>query len=298
MIGDIRRIGIRVALVLPGRGSAPYRYEGARPPEPAFSHAGRQGEPIKRIIREHAADVEAGGDAKAVVEYTARGKDGAFAHRLAILPRKGYARSDPVEAYVVFATNMDRGAVLGRIAMLFEEYRERWEIETGSRHQGGNEQDAQPVRPGAAHSGLLCHDAVQLLDHCKVHRVGRRGPRPLGPAHKGGIVPARAPCADPARPVPRHPKDSGRGTGQGRGIAARRARAAASLMPRQGRRRRAHYRNPATAPHFRGINGGARHFWANSAAARGRFCPNRRQSRAASARRLRRRYLTFSLTGH
>ena len=82
-------------------------------------------EPIKRIIREHAAAVKAGGDAEAVVEYTVRGKDGEFTHRLAILPRKGYAGSDPVEAYVVFATNMDRGAVLGRIAMLSEEYRER-----------------------------------------------------------------------------------------------------------------------------------------------------------------------------
>ena len=56
--------------------------------------------------------------------YTVHGKDGGLAHGLAtILPRKGYAGSDPVEAYVVFAANMDKGAGLSRIAMLPEEHR-------------------------------------------------------------------------------------------------------------------------------------------------------------------------------
>ena len=55
--------------------------------------------------------------------YTVHGKDGGLAHGLAtILPRKGYAGSDPVEAYVVFAANMDKGAGLSRIAMLPEEH--------------------------------------------------------------------------------------------------------------------------------------------------------------------------------
>ena len=69
---------------------------------------------IKRIIREHAAAVEAGGDAEAAVEYTARGKDGKLAHRLTtILPRKGYAGSDSVEACVVFATSMTKAPCSG-----------------------------------------------------------------------------------------------------------------------------------------------------------------------------------------
>ena len=56
------------------------------------------------------------------------------------------------------------------------------------------------------------------------------------------------------------------------------------MISRQGRRRRAHCKNPAPALHFRRINGERGHFWANGAAARGRFCLNRRQSRAAATR--------------
>ena len=134
MLGDIRRLGISPALALLDRGfySVAVMKELDRR-RLRFLMPAVKREPIKKIIREHAAAVEAGGDAEAVVEYTVHGKDGEFTHRLAILPRKGYAGSDPVEAYVVFATNMDKGAVLGRIAMLSEEYRERWEIETGFR---------------------------------------------------------------------------------------------------------------------------------------------------------------------
>ena len=90
-------------------------------------------EPIKRISREHAAAVAAGGRVEAAVDYMSRGKDGEFTHRLVILPRRGHTGSDPAGAYVVFATNMSRRAVLGRIARLPGEYKERWEIETGFR---------------------------------------------------------------------------------------------------------------------------------------------------------------------
>ena len=76
---------------------------------------------------------------------------------------------------------MDKGAALGRMAMLSEEYRERREMETGSGRQGGSGQGAQPAGFGAAHSGLLCHDAVHLLDHRKAQ------------SRAAGTLP-RAPC--------------------------------------------------------------------------------------------------------
>lgn len=134
LIDDIRRLGIKVVLALLDRGfySVAVLKELSRRRILFLMPAVKRG-PIKEIIREHAAAVEAGGDPEAVVDYTVRSKDDEFTHRLVILPRKGYGGSDPVEAYVVFATNMDKRTALMRIAKLSAEYKERWEIETGFR---------------------------------------------------------------------------------------------------------------------------------------------------------------------
>ena len=134
MIDDIRRYGVAVVLALFDRGF--YSVGVMKDLDSRsiyFLMPAVKREPIKKIIRDHAAAVEAGAKAEAVVDYTVRGKDGEFTHRLAILPRKGYTGSDPVEAYVVFATNLSKRAVLARIASLSREYKERWEIETGFR---------------------------------------------------------------------------------------------------------------------------------------------------------------------
>lgn len=82
---------------------------------------------IKEVIREHA-----GGRGPTVVDYTMRSKeDGEFTFRLIICKRAGYKGSDPVEGHVVFATNMTRHICLKYFDMIPDEYKARWEIETG-----------------------------------------------------------------------------------------------------------------------------------------------------------------------
>lgn len=135
LLNDIRRYGIRAVLSLLDRGfyNAGIMIEIDRR-NMHFLMPAVKSKPIKEIIRKHAEAVKEGKSAsKAVVEYTVHGKAGDFTHRLAILPRKDYEGSDPVEAYVVFATNLSRRNVLRRIEGLSREYKERWEIETGFR---------------------------------------------------------------------------------------------------------------------------------------------------------------------
>ena len=84
---------------------------------------------IERIIEEHA-------DSKGptVVDYTLKSKeDGEFTFRLIICKRAGYKGSDPVEGHVVFATNMTRHICLKYFDKIPDEYKARWEIETGFR---------------------------------------------------------------------------------------------------------------------------------------------------------------------
>ena len=63
------RVG--AAPALPGRGSAPQPHEEPGRRRLRFLIPAVRREPIKRIAREHAAAVEAGGDAEAVAEYAA-----------------------------------------------------------------------------------------------------------------------------------------------------------------------------------------------------------------------------------
>ena len=84
---------------------------------------------IKDAIREHA-----GRKGPVVVDYTLRSKeDGEFKFRLIICKKAGYTGSDPVEGHVVFATNMTRHICLKYFDMIPDEYKARWEIETGFR---------------------------------------------------------------------------------------------------------------------------------------------------------------------
>ena len=84
---------------------------------------------IKEVIRENA-----GSRGPTVVDYTMRSKeDGEFKFRLIICKRAGYKGSDPVEGHVVFATNMTRHTCLKYFDMIPDEYKARWEIETGFR---------------------------------------------------------------------------------------------------------------------------------------------------------------------
>lgn len=84
---------------------------------------------IKDIIR-----AQAGRKGPVVVDYTMRSKeDGEFTCRLIICRKAGYTGSDPVEGHVVFATNMTRHICLKYFDMIPDEYKARWEIETGFR---------------------------------------------------------------------------------------------------------------------------------------------------------------------
>lgn len=84
---------------------------------------------IKRVIGEHAGD-----KGPVVVDYVLRSKeDGEFPLRLIICKRAGYKGSDPVEGHVVFATNMTRHVCLKYFDQIPDEYKKRWEIETGFR---------------------------------------------------------------------------------------------------------------------------------------------------------------------
>lgn len=135
MMDDIERYGIEVVMSLFDRGfyNAGIMMEIDRRGM-YFLMPAVKSNPIKEIIRKHAEAVKKRKSGRrAVVDYTVHGKAGEFTHRLVILPRSGYKGSDPVEAYVVFATNLSKRSALRRIEGLSTEYKERWEIETGFR---------------------------------------------------------------------------------------------------------------------------------------------------------------------
>ena len=94
MIGDIRRLGQGRRRPCPAAGLPRSSHEEPGRRRLRFLMLAAKREPIKRITREHAAAVEAGGDAEAVAGCAARGKDGGLAHRPAPYSPAGAAR-DP-----------------------------------------------------------------------------------------------------------------------------------------------------------------------------------------------------------
>lgn len=130
LLRELPRMGINATMVLVDRGHFSVRNmqvlddAGHRFIMPAVKN-----KKIKGIIRDHAD-----GKGPKVVDYIVRSKEhGEFKFRLIICKKAGYEGSDPVEGHVVFATNMTRRTCLKYFDMIPDEYKARWEIETGFR---------------------------------------------------------------------------------------------------------------------------------------------------------------------
>ena len=84
---------------------------------------------VKAAIESYAA-----GTGKAVVRYTMRNKSTQATMTLVIVKKKGAKKTDPAtDQYVAFATDASLHKAQALLANIPEEYRKRWDIETGYR---------------------------------------------------------------------------------------------------------------------------------------------------------------------
>ena len=159
LLGELDRLDIKAMMALLDRGHFSVRNMQAVDTAGLwFIMPAVKNSRIKKIIAEHAGD-----KGPVVVEYTLRSKDGEFPFRLIICKRAGYKGSDPVEGHMVFATNMTRYTCLKYFDMIPDDYKARWEIETGFRCieevQGKTRSRSLVVRLALFYFSLLFYNA-------------------------------------------------------------------------------------------------------------------------------------------